>query len=419
MVKTKKRTWAVWENTLLALQNLRDRSFRSFLTILGVSIGVIIIMGVASVLNGFRQRFVDRVEQFGTSNIYITKFPIMSMNRWSYDIRHRKALMPEDAWAIRDQCPAVLAINAELFDEVDTVKYRDRELFMPTVRGTFPDLEQVYPIELADGRYFTLTENQQRVPVCMINWDAAETLFPHGQAVGKSIVVKNRLLKIIGVMGRLNDSSSRDEDDAQGLIYIPYNVFRQMFPSPWNESHFITARARPGQLKQALEQIEDVLRRRRHVAWTAPNDFDINTSASIVASFDRIVFATIAVMFALSTVAFMVGGVGVMNVMFASVKERTREIGVRRAIGARRRDIVWQFLVEAVVMTGVGGLFGVLVGEAMMYGFAVYLPSLPNNTPMWARIFGLFGSMSVGLLFGLWPAITAARLDPIKALRYE
>ncbi len=419
MATNRKRTWAIWENTLLAFETLRDRLFRSFLTVLGVSIGVIIIVGVASVLNGFRQGVIDDIETFGTDKISISRFPQMVLTRASYEIRHRKPLTLDDAWAIRDQCPDVLAVNPEQYENADTVKYRDRELYMPLVCGCFPEIQQVTPQELAEGRYFTASENQQRVPVCMIGFEAARTLFPHGSAIGKEIMVNGSAVRVIGVLAKFNNPGASDDDPQNQIIIMPYWVYKQALGEWYWHDHYIEVRVRPGRLKLAMEQIEEVLRRRRHVAWTAPNDFEMDTSETLVAAFDNIVFATIAVMFALSTVAFMVGGVGVMNVMFASVKERTREIGIRRAIGARRRDIIWQFLVEAMAMTGGGGLVGVVIGEVLMRSLHYLLPTMSNVTPMWARVFGFFGSMSVGLIFGLWPAITAARLDPIKALRYE
>jgi putative ABC transport system permease protein len=244
-----------------------------------------------------------------------------------------------------------------------------------------------------------------------------EALFLHESPLDKKLTVNGRPFRVLGTMEKFRDAPFGGENPQDSLIFIPYYAFRTLFPTA--REHIIAARAQPGRLAQSVEQIEEVLRRRRRVAWDKDNDFEIGTSDSIIKTFDKIVFAALAVMFSLSTVAFLVGGVGVMNVMLASVKERTREIGVRRAIGARRRDITWQFLIEAGAMTGVGGILGVVVGEAAMRGLAACLPALPCVTPMWARLFGFFGSVAVGLIFGLWPAVAAARLDPIKALRYE
>lgn len=411
-----RRTWAIWENTVMAFQTLRDRSFRSLLTVIGVSIGVIIIIGVASVLNGFRQNVVDNFASWGTSNVFVTRFPLMSMSRPSREIRKRKHLTLQDAEAIREECPAVLAVSPEKFDS-SNVKYGNQEMMNAQLRGAFAEARDVHDIKLSEGRFYTSEENRLRASVCVIGASVSETLFARLSPIGKTIALDGKRLRVIGVMEKSKNSTSGEESSDDTIIYLPYTVFRDMHP--YYDDNFIIARARPGQLRLAIEQIEEVLRKRRHVAWKDPNDFEVNTFDSMVASFDKIVFATLAVMFALSTVAFMVGGVGVMNVMFASVKERTREIGIRRAIGARRRDIIWQFLTEAMAMTGGGGLIGVLIGEGIMRGLFWLMPAMPNTTPMWARLFGFFGSVGVGLVFGLWPAIQAAHLDPIKALRYE
>ena len=178
-------------------------------------------------------------------------------------------------------------------------------------------------------------------------------------------------------------------------------------------------RSKPGQLEQATDEIVQVLRRRRRVRWDEDNNFELATADSLIESFDAIVFAVLAVMFLLSTVGFLVGGVGVMNIMLVSVRERTREIGLRKAVGARRRDILGQFLVEAMVLCSIGGLLGLLVAEGLLALVGFALPDLVAQTPWWARAFAFFGSAGVGLFFGLWPAWRAASLDPVEALRYE
>lgn len=421
MKRTKKRrTFLLLENFDLAMASLRDRSFRSFLTVSGVFIGVVIIVGVASVLNGFRQAVVHDLERFGGENIYISRMPALSMMHPSGEMRKRERLTTEDAETIAEECTGLEKTAAIMpsFDHNMEVKYEGEEMIGPIVRGTWATVSDIINVELDEGRFFTEEENRRAEPVCIIGKNIVDALFPKQRADGKTITLNGHRLRVIGTLQEFPNALSfggGNPDDS--VMFIPYTVFRQMFP--YEKEVVIMARAKRGRLAESVEQIEEVLRRRRHVAWDAPNDFDVQTPDSIIKTFDKITSAAVAVMFALSTVAFLVGGVGVMNVMLASVKERTREIGIRRAVGARQSDISRQFLIEAMALTGVGGILGVVCGETLMYLIVEIFPRLPSATPMWARLFGFGGSVAVGLVFGLWPAVTAARLDPIKALRYE
>ncbi|MFO0981150.1 MAG: ABC transporter permease [Planctomycetota bacterium] len=407
------------ENARMAIATLWDRRFRSFLTILGVFIGAVIIVGVASVLNGFRQNVVDQVEEFGTNNIYIYRFPFVQTGRLSPEVRRRKPLKLEDAWAIRDQCPAVRYVSpgVQLGRANISAKYRDREMQGPQLRGCFPQNEFVGNTTMREGRYFTDAENLHHDNVAVLGHYVAEALFKNSTAVGKEINVDGKRLRVVGVAAKRKEGPFGSQNQEDSLIFIPYATFHKYYPD--ERDHFIAVQSRTGEIQDAIEQISDVLRRRRKVKWNEENNFEVGTADSIIASFDQIVFATIAVMFMLSTVAFMVGGVGVMNIMLVSVKERTREIGVRKAVGARRSDITWQFLIEASLLTGIGGVLGIGFAEILLTGIHLLVPTLPVVTPQWARVFGLIGSMGVGIVFGMWPALKAARLDPIEALRYE
>ncbi len=411
--------FAIWENTKLAFETLRGNRMRSSLTVLGIFIGVLLVVTVASVLNGFRQSVVDQVEEFGTDNIYIHRMPIVNIGRRSRELRMRRELTLDDAWAIRDLCPSVALVSPVLRAPTfrSRAVYRDEEIDAPRVQGVFPVDFLTANRRLAEGRFLTEQENTHRVPVTVLGHAAAEALFPSGGALGKEILIGGNKFSVIGVCEKRKEGPFGGENEQDSLFMIPYYTLLRYHPG--RDDHFIAVRADTGLVESAKEEITEVLRRRRRVRWDEDNDFDFATADSLIESFDGIVFAVLAVMFLLSTVGFLVGGVGVMNIMLVSVKERTREIGVRKAVGARRRDIMGQFLVEAMLLCLIGGVLGLLVGEGLLALLGAAVSGLPSETPMWARLFAFGGSAGVGLFFGLWPAWKAASLDPIEALRYE
>jgi putative ABC transport system permease protein len=414
---------ALWitvvENIGLAFETLLAHRFRSFLTVLGIFIGVLLVVAVASVLNGFRQSVVDQVEQFGTNNVYIHRFPFVQLSDLTREMRTRKPLSLRDAWAIRDQCPSVElvspGIQARTF--LTKARYRDEEVDSPRLRGVFANNVETASRVLEEGRFFTEHENDHRVAVCVLGSAAAQALFPHGGGVGKEIDISGHRYTVIGTLQKRKEGPFGAENEEDRVFLAPYWTLRRFYPAL--NDHFIAARAFSGQMQPAIDEICEVLRRQRKVRWNEDNNFEIGTADSIIQSFDEIVFATLAVMFLLSTVGFMVGGVGVMNIMLVSVKERTREIGLRKALGARRSVIMGQFLTEAVVLCVLGGGMGLLAGEGLLQLVRLLIDGLPTATPLWARVFAFAGSASVGLFFGLWPAWKAARLDPIEALRWE
>jgi putative ABC transport system permease protein len=413
-----RRFTALVENVRLAFDTLQANRFRSFLTVLGIFIGVLLVVTVASVLNGFRQSVVDQVEQFGTNNIYIYRLPFVQLGPMSREMRNRKPLQLDDVLAIREHCPAVELATPGI--QVPTflkrAVYEREEVDSPRLRGVFPDNVDVANRKLEEGRFFTEQENEHRMSVVVLGAASAKALFPNGGGVGKQILIDGRKYTVVGTLEKRKESAfGQNEDDT--LFLAPYWTMRRFYPG--EDDHFIAARARTGEMPAALDEITQVLRRQRRVAWNQDNNFELGTADSLIASFDDIVFATLAVMFLLSTVGFMVGGVGVMNIMLVSVKERTREIGLRKAVGARRRDILGQFLVEAMVLCTIGGVLGLIVGEGLAWGVRQLVPQLFAATPMWARVFAFAGSGSVGLFFGLWPAWKAASLDPVEALRWE
>jgi len=407
------------ENFRLAFDTLLAHRFRSFLTALGIFIGVLLVVTVASVLNGFRQSVVDQVEQFGTNNIYVYRFPFVNLGPLSREVRTRKPLRLEDAWAIRDYCPSIELVSPGIIVPTffSKARYHGEELDAPRLRGVFPDSQDVSSRVVDEGRFFTDQENQHRVPVCVLGFASAEALFPHGGGIGKDILVDGRTYTVIGTLCKRKEGPFGGDNEEDRVFLVPYWTILRFYPGL--NDHFISARAERGRLKESIDEVSEILRRRRKVRWDEDNNFEIGTADSIIAAFDDIVFATLAVMFLLSTVGFMVGGVGVMNIMLVSVKERTREIGLRKAVGARRADIMGQFLVEAVTLCTIGGVLGLLCGELLLRLVAAVVHGLPTATPLWARVFAFAGSGSVGLFFGTYPASKAAKLDPVEALRSE
>ena len=407
------------ENVRLAWDTLVANRFRSFLTVLGIFIGVLLVVTVASVLNGFRQSVVDQVEQFGTNNVYIYRMPFVHLGPMSREMRLRRPLRLEDAWAIRKHCPSVDVVSPGIQVPMFLKRaiHGREQVDSPRLRGVFPDNMEVANRVLTEGRFFTDLENEHRVSVVVLGWAAAQALFPNGGGVGRQILLDGRKFTVVGTLEKRKEGPFGEQNEEDTLFLAPYWTMKRFYPA--EDDHFIAARSRSGMLPIAIEEITQVLRKTRRVRWNDENNFELGTADTLIQSFDEIVFATLAVMFLLSTVGFMVGGVGVMNIMLVSVKERTREIGLRKAVGARERDILGQFLVEAMVLCTIGGVLGLVVAEGLLTAIGLILPDLSASTPMWARAFAFLGSASVGLFFGLWPAWKAARLDPIEALRHE
>ncbi len=415
------------ENTALAMQTLVAHKFRAGLTILGVFIGVLVIVAMAAVLNGFRQSVLDNAESFGTKNVYLWRYPFIMTSRPSAEILNRKPLSLEDALAIEREVPAVeyvyagipfaIPLPGEVPPAPPEVRYRDRAMNRTQLIGNFPVAELVMNVPVAEGRYFNEAENQHRAYVAVLAFNVVEALFPAEDPIGKTVNVGGQDFTVVGTVKRQKAGPFGSENQEDNDIFIPYWTFHKMFPS--KDDHFIIVRMREGQMRDGIAGLEQVLRRRRNVPLAKDNDFEIGTPDSFISTFDDIVGAVFGVMMIISSIAFMVGGVGVMNIMLVAVTERTREIGIRKAVGARRADIVWQFLTEAVTLTGVGGIAGLLFGWFLAWLVSTLVPALMMRIPLWAAVVSFLGSVSVGLVFGMWPALKAAWMDPITALRHE
>lgn len=415
----------LFENLRMGLDTLWQHKLRSLLTILGVVIGTMTVIVIAAFVSGIDARVSKEIESFGTNSIYVYRFdPGFNFNPTAEE-RMRKPLSYEDTLAIERECPSIIYAAAFMspvdffggpFTERINVRYRDLEMTNSAVQGASPSYFRMGVTNIAEGRYFTEEENSLHASVAVIGHDVANTLFPFTKAVDESITINGRAYRVVGVLAERDIFlvGAEDPNNENKAVYLPYRTVRKLYPDV--DDNFVMAQARPGMMKQAVEEVRDLLRRRRRVEFGKPDNFGISTSDQILTQFSAITGGVFALMVAISSVGLLIGGIGVMNIMLVSVTERTREIGVRKAIGARRRDIVIQFLIEAATLTGMGGLLGIIIGSIIALLIQMIMPTY---IPAWAPIVGFGVSVGLGLTFGLWPAWKASRLNPIEALRYE
>jgi ABC-type antimicrobial peptide transport system permease subunit len=411
----------IYENLRMALSTLLANKLRSFLTVFGVVIGVITVMLIASIISGIDVSVKKEVESFGTRSIFISKYnPGIHVGRMSREERMRKELTYDDAMALQN-LPAVeisvpfLDITNNFFGQKLLVSGGGKTTAGVALQGTLPEFERAGTQVISEGRFFTQSENDSKQDVCVIGSKVADDFFRFGSPVGQTIKIGADDFRVVGVLQKREQFLiSGGSDDQNNVIYLPYEVAKKLKPNA--DDVYIMAVGKPGMMDESKDQVRDMLRVRRQVPFAAPDNFGMETAESILDNFRSITAGLAIAMVVISSVGLMVGGIGVMNIMLVSVTERTREIGVRKAIGAKRSDIMWQFLIEAATLTGIGGIVGLSIGWLLTLLLSLLLPSY---VPLWAPVGGLVASVGIGLIFGLWPAWKAARLDPIESLRYE
>ena len=401
----------------MALDSIRGHKFRSFLTVLGIVIGVLTAIVIASLLTGMRQSIVSIIEEYGTNNIYAFHLTTGPGNQDRAE-RTRKPLQVADAETIK-LAPAVqdVAMCHFTWGFDDNLTYQGRNYRWGNTQGVTSNYANIANVSVKDGRFITELDDEQRANVLVLGVNAADALFPGEQNIpGAHVRMAGYDFEVIGVLEK-RKAGFFGENEEDNAVFLPFRTAQKVAPGRGYILFVIQARA--GAVQDALTQSEEILRRRRHVKFGDPNNFDIKTADKFIEQFDSITAMVGLIAIAISSLGLLVGGIGVMNIMLVSVTERTKEIGVRKAIGARRKDIVRQFLFEAMMLTFLGGVLGVVLAVGIAQLLMFLIPSIPASIPTWAVVSGLTVSIGVGLIFGVWPARKASRLDPIECLRYE
>jgi putative ABC transport system permease protein len=408
------------ESVRMALDTLRTNKVRSALTILGIVIGVMSVITISSVINGLNSSVSNMVSQFGTNVLWVFRFPVIGVRPTS-EMLARKQMTYDDMLAMAD-LPHVVAASASLqftdytFGAGSTVaKFGQRHADNVSLEGDTPSDSLVYDKVLLEGRFFTQTDMEGASDVTVLGYDTSHDLFDNVDPLGKEVVIAGRTFTVVGVLDKQKRAFGGGKNPDDSYAYFPLSTFHKLHPEILD--YWISAKF-DDQKNKALvtDEIRELLRRRRKVRNELPDNFAIFSSDSITKLWNQITGSLFLLMFGLSALGLMVGGVGVMNIMLVSVTERTREIGVRKAIGATRNTILLQFTVEAIVLCAVGGVVGIALGSILAFGIRFVISS--EVSILWV-LAAFLCSCGIGLVFGIYPAWKAANLNPIDALRYE
>lgn len=411
------------ENLLVALDTLRSHKVRSALTILGIVIGVTSVITVASIIDGLNRFVQDKVESLGSRTYFISRLPAgTDPNRMPLKIRLRKYIDYSDATYLRASCPDIATAStfgtrAFFFGQSNVISYEGQRVERIFLRGAEPELAEAIPAySVAEGRFISRYDEDHARDVVVLGTDISDSLFPNVDPIGKVVHLNGQLYEVIGVFEK--DSGFFSAGGVNQFAMIPLSNFHKNYPDSKELAIAFTA-FRGGDLQAAKDEVTEAMRRRRRVPFNAPNDFEIISPDFITALWNQLTGALVILTGIISSVGLLVGGVGVMNIMLISVTERTAEIGIRKAIGARRADIRLQFLMEATTLSCTGGAIGIALGAIIAFTIRHLIPSIPATLSLLWVVLGVGISLAVGIFFGYYPANRAATLDPIVALRYE
>jgi len=401
------------ESILIALSSLKANKLRSILTLIGVIIGVMTVIAVVSIIAGMNRYVSDKISTMGSTTFVIDRIGIVMSDEEWWEAMKRKRLTLEDMEAIRENCPACEVVGARVYTR-RKVKRENQSLSDVLVMGGTANLPQISSINVDAGRHIWEFEELHRRQVAFVGWEIADKLFPNVDPIGKEVKVGDRRFKIVGVAEKRGSFLGQNQDN---FVIIPITTFLKVFGTRRNLDIMVKTEDLES-MREAQDQARTILRLRRKVPQNKPDDFAIMTTDTFMQLYRNFTSTAYLVMMGVSSIALVVGGIVIMNIMLVSVTQRTREVGIRKAMGARKRDILWQFLVEAVTVAAVGGIIGILIGTVIAKIVSATTP-LPSAVELWSVVLGLLISSSVGIFFGIYPAMKAARLNPIEALRYE
>ncbi len=409
----------IWESVRLALKAISSHKLRSILTTIGVMIGVMTVIGMLALIDGLNRRIASQLSSIGTNTFYVQKRGWILSREEMQAARGRKNLTLEDAEAVSEQVHSAQRV-APMLTGTATVRYGGEVLDGVELVGTTPDYQYITEFKIENGRQLTSVDIDQTRQVCVIGKTVAEELFGSTDPLGNSILIGQNRFEIIAVLQAKGELFGNDQDN---IIIIPISAYVKLFSGPVSirgrESVTIIVEPESPQLiEKTSQEIVSLLRRRRNVRPSDENDFSINTAEQLLDTYRNITSGVFGLMIGVTVLSLVVGGIGIMNIMLVSVSERTREIGIRRAIGAKRIDIMRQFLIEAVVLSCVGGVIGMFLGFVLAW-FISQVVNLPAAITWWSILLGFGFSVLVGIFFGWYPASRAASMDLVESLHYE